>query len=622
MDARSPRPRSPVSSAALLAMALALTTLAAAGAAQEETDAPAVLQAGDHPGMLLHGGRERTWILHAPPGYDGSRPVPLVLVLHGGFGSGDQASRHYGWREKADAEGFLVAFPDGVGRIRTWNAGHCCGAAMREEVDDVGFVRALVATLGAELSVDPDRVYATGMSNGAMLAHRLGAELSGTLAAIVPVAGTVGGRARARSPVVLPPAPARPLPVMIVHGRGDRHVLYDGGPPEIGAATQRVDLSVADSAAFWCRANGCSEESEREVLAGGKVVRETWSGPDGADVVVITVEDQGHAWPGGLRGSVFLDAPSTALSATDAIWSFFAAHPRRRAAAPAESMAAPASGAADGEPRDLRALAARAASQRKSLMIWLEPDDAPEVTELDRTIQSDPDLRAAFGRTFFLERLSLVGARGIAFARELQHLPRRGSPCIAVVDRDGAIASVVDPESWKSGGRFDRDRIAAFVAFWAQAPPPDDRLARVRETYGAIYRPEADAKAEIAAAVARARAEGKHVLVKVGGNWCPWCYFLHDELETRAELRKLVEACYVLVRVSVDEANRNEAALADLGHPERFGYPVLVVLDGEGRRLHTQDTGLLERGPRHDPAKIESFLRGWTREAVAPAGRK
>ncbi|HKE02096.1 MAG TPA: thioredoxin family protein, partial [Planctomycetota bacterium] len=153
----------------------------------------------------------------------------------------------------------------------------------------------------------------------------------------------------------------------------------------------------------------------------------------------------------------------------------------------------------------------------------------------------------------------------------------------------------------------------------ASAPAADKKspVALAREKYGPIYKPDADAVADIAAGVAKAKSEGRHVIVEVGGNWCPWCYLLHDTIESTPELKETIEKSYVVVRVSVDQKVRNEAALAQLGHPERFGYPVLVVLDGEGRRLHTQDSGLLEKGDRHEIARVAAFLRGWTPDAVA-----
>jgi polyhydroxybutyrate depolymerase len=287
----------------------------------------ALLQPGEYRWEGPYDGRTRSLLLYVPDGYTGAVPVPVVFVFHGGFGSGAQAAADYGWREKADAEGFLAVFPDGVGAVQTWNAVHCCGAALEDDVDDVGFVRYLVAGLRAVANVDPARVYAAGMSNGGMLAHRIAAELSDLFAAAAPVAGTIGGRVRRGAPVETIAPPPRPVPVILFHGREDRSVQYFGGPSESPIPTTRVDLSQEASMAFWAEANGCDPEPEVEVSDTGHVRTYRFRGCDaGADVVHVTITDQGHAWPGGRRRRL-LDPPSREVSATDEAWAFFEAHP-------------------------------------------------------------------------------------------------------------------------------------------------------------------------------------------------------------------------------------------------------------------------------------------------------
>ncbi len=135
---------------------------------------------------LQSGGTPRTYHLYRPQGL--SEAAPLVVMLHGGFGNGEQAERAYHWDAEADAGHFLVAYPDGLGRA--WNAGTCCGEPAHAGTDDVGFVNAVVGAIAAQIPVDRARVYVTGMSNGAMMALRLGCQ-SDTFAAIAPVAGTL-----------------------------------------------------------------------------------------------------------------------------------------------------------------------------------------------------------------------------------------------------------------------------------------------------------------------------------------------------------------------------------------------------------------------------------------------
>lgn len=271
--------------------------------------------------MLDHDGQSRSFRVHVPPGYDGSAPVPIVFVFHGGGGSGEQIElRSSGMNEVADREGFIAVYADGTGAIRTWNAGGCCGGAVRDDVDDVGFVRALLDHLEAELCTDPARVYATGMSNGAMLSHRLACELSDRFAAVAPVAG-------------VEMAPACPtngrVAVMQVHGSSDGHVPWEGG---VGCGPSAVAFtSVPETMSRWRMRNGCEETSSPLVMEGdGTCVQ--YDGCD-ADVALCTIEGGGHSWPGGAPNRDVADCPadgaqSTTFRASEQIWTFFEAHPR------------------------------------------------------------------------------------------------------------------------------------------------------------------------------------------------------------------------------------------------------------------------------------------------------
>jgi thioredoxin-related protein len=133
-----------------------------------------------------------------------------------------------------------------------------------------------------------------------------------------------------------------------------------------------------------------------------------------------------------------------------------------------------------------------------------------------------------------------------------------------------------------------------------------------------IYNPEADAKADIKAAVSKAAAENKHVLLQVGGNWCPWCVKLHKLFHTDATADSLLKADYVFVLVNYSKENKNLPVLKELEFPQRFGFPALVVLDKTGKRIHTQDTGLLESGDGYDTKKVIGFLKGWSVQALDP----
>ncbi len=133
-----------------------------------------------------------------------------------------------------------------------------------------------------------------------------------------------------------------------------------------------------------------------------------------------------------------------------------------------------------------------------------------------------------------------------------------------------------------------------------------------------LYHPEADAKADIAAAVKKAAAEHKNVLLQIGGNWCIWCIRFNDLVTHDVDLNKYVRDNYVIVHVNYSKENMNGKLLAELGYPQRFGFPVFVVLDGKGNRLHTQNSGYLEEGPGHSKAKVMEFFKGWSPEALDP----
>jgi thioredoxin-related protein len=134
-----------------------------------------------------------------------------------------------------------------------------------------------------------------------------------------------------------------------------------------------------------------------------------------------------------------------------------------------------------------------------------------------------------------------------------------------------------------------------------------------------IYNPAANAQAEIAAAVKKAQAENKHVLLQIGGNWCPWCIKLHNLIHSDPQIDSTLKADYVFVLVNYSKENKNLLLLKQLEYPQRFGFPVLVVLNKEGNRIHTQSTALLEKGEGYDKENVISFLNNWSVKAIDPA---
>jgi len=266
-------------------------------------------------------GRARTYLVHAPPGYDGKTPVPVVIVLHGGGGSGQGAARQSGMSAKADKETFIAVYPDGTGpfrsRLLTWNAGNCCGSAMNFKVDDVAFMRAMLDRLQRDYAVDAKRIFVTGLSNGAMLAYRLACEMSDRIAAIAPVAGAQNVDCGLGGSVSL----------IVFHGAKDQNVLPEGGEPRQHVGPPRTDRSVAYAASFWAARNGCTGQRLLEQTTTMRTM--VYGGcKNGTGITINILDNGGHAWPGGERMLQMLDEPSHDISATDLMWTFFLMHPK------------------------------------------------------------------------------------------------------------------------------------------------------------------------------------------------------------------------------------------------------------------------------------------------------
>jgi polyhydroxybutyrate depolymerase len=314
-------------SAAALALGVACALAAAVFAPETRRAGAATTSAR----TVVAGGVGRTYRLHVPA-HPTAAILPLVLVFHGGGGTGAGAERMYGFDRLADAQSFIVAYPDGLGRRWNDERGEPVRAWRRTgPPDDVGFVSALIDSLAAALPVDRHRVYATGISNGAILSHLLACRLSEKIAAIGPVAGTI---ARAEAPRC---APRRPVSVIEFHGTEDRFVPIGGGNI-MGRPAAGAVLSVADTAALWARLDGCRGEPVRADLAAAEPADPTrvrrlsyGSCREGTAVAVYTIAGGGHTWPGTrpvpLLGAL-LGPVTRQVNATEVIWEFFAAHGR------------------------------------------------------------------------------------------------------------------------------------------------------------------------------------------------------------------------------------------------------------------------------------------------------
>ncbi len=284
---------------------------------------------------LEHGGRTRRFYVHPPAGWNGTERLPVVLLFHGGSGGARQALTSYGWPALADREKFLLVAPDGTGKVDgillTWNVKFGFAEAMRQDVDDGGFVTTLIDTLTHEYPIDPDRLYATGISNGGILCHWLAARPDNRLAAIAPVVATVGGRRQDQKDWQVPPRPTTPVSVLAINGALDRHVPLAGGLQEKSLGEPVFMMSASQTMRFWVEANGCPEPpTVVDAPAKGYTAWRWTGGRAGTEVALFVLHRQGHAWPG-MREAPrrAADPPDPAFPANELIWKFFQAHPRR-----------------------------------------------------------------------------------------------------------------------------------------------------------------------------------------------------------------------------------------------------------------------------------------------------
>jgi polyhydroxybutyrate depolymerase len=259
------------------------------------------LPPGDYERMLEHGGVMRRYYLHVSPSSDAS--APLVVNMHGYLSNPTMQSDWSRVVEAADPRGMIVAHPEGLDN--SWNAGVCCGVSSTNDVDDVGFIRAVVADIQAAACVDPQRIYATGLSNGGFMANRLGCEASDLFAAVAPVVGAL------RIPLG-ECTPERPVPVFAFNGVQDSLVPYADGVATIDR---------------WVELDGCAPEPMVEELDGGNC--QTWSGCDGdSEVRFCTLDPMGHCWPGGDPEFCysFIGPYSDTVDATARMLDFFEQH--------------------------------------------------------------------------------------------------------------------------------------------------------------------------------------------------------------------------------------------------------------------------------------------------------
>jgi len=282
---------------------------------------------GEYQWNIMHDGLTRSYYIHVPAGYSRQNPAPVVINMHGGAGNA-KSQRLISQTDKAsDKYGFIVVYPEGTNSGRklvnpsgyTWNAGTCCGWAMKNGIDDVGFIGAVLDDLEKRFNIDKKRIFATGMSNGAMMSYRLACELSSRIVAIAPVAGPMG---------MTECSPSRPVSVIHFHGTDDEFAPYKGGRgPKSFSKTDFA--SVDETISFWLEKNGLKGTKPKTTNAGDAIGYSYGPSENGAEVELWVINGGGHTWPGGkfwILGESFSGKITQDISANDLMWAFFQRH--------------------------------------------------------------------------------------------------------------------------------------------------------------------------------------------------------------------------------------------------------------------------------------------------------
>ena len=300
-------------------------------AARARASVPETLGPGSHRVDIQYGGLGRSYIVHIPPKTSGPNGLPVILNFHGGGSNGEQQERYSGMDTTADRDGFVAVYPDGTGRgtrALTWNAGGCCVYAERNKIDDVGFTRALIDDLATRTRIDRARVYATGISNGGMIAFRLGVEAADRIAAIASVEGAL---------MIETSGPARPMPLMLFSSVDDRFVPFGGRHGLLGRRSHTTRYpsvpSVDDEIRQWRKFDGCPADAQvgptlkgapGSAEANNSAIKYEWRPcAGGSKIVLWKLTGSGHVWPGTTRSVFWLGRATKIIDANDQMWQFF-----------------------------------------------------------------------------------------------------------------------------------------------------------------------------------------------------------------------------------------------------------------------------------------------------------
>jgi polyhydroxybutyrate depolymerase len=300
----------------------------------------AALAPGDHEFSIAHQQISRSYLVRVPPQVAAGKPLPVVINFHGGGAHADVQKQYSRMDAAADRDGYIAVYPNGSGgiggRLLTWNAGSCCGPAAASQVDDVGFSLAMLDDISNRVPIDRARVYATGLSNGSMMAYRLAAEAPERIAAVAGVAGAM----------TLPRfAPRLAVPVLHIHSVDDGRALYGGGlgPAFLFTNSRVLHQPVDDMIAQWLAHDGCPKQPQVAAPVAGKpdapdashtATRHIYAPcRDGTEVVLWKLTGAGHVWPGGIQNylPLLLGPGTTVIDGNAEMWRFFSRFRRRQA---------------------------------------------------------------------------------------------------------------------------------------------------------------------------------------------------------------------------------------------------------------------------------------------------
>jgi polyhydroxybutyrate depolymerase len=238
---------------------------------------------------IEYNGQSRNYLVYTPDDYNSQKKYPLLFVFHGARGNAKDMQTLTEFDKIAQKEKLIIVYPYGSTNLETpsffWNAFDCCGYAVENKIDDIGFVKKLIQVLKEDYSVDPQKIYATGFSNGGMLSIKLACEISDEFAAVATVGAAMFD---------LNCFPSRPIPIFFIQGKKDIVVPYEGGVG-VNSSTKKAKLPAETSFLYWSKMHGC--ESEKSIETDKTIQLIASNCTTGAEVKLVAVKEEKHTWP-------------------------------------------------------------------------------------------------------------------------------------------------------------------------------------------------------------------------------------------------------------------------------------------------------------------------------------